>query len=53
MKYKYVKTNMGLIPLEDYLDIRAASFGYDSYEELEKAGYMISVRPEEIVEKDE
>ena len=34
-----IKTNIGEIPLEDYLDIVASSFGFDSYEDLKKSGY--------------
>lgn len=47
---KYVKTNMGLIPLEDYLDIKAGEYGFDSYEQLRGCGYHIDVDDEEIVE---
>lgn len=34
-----VETNMGLIPLEDYQDIVAWQYGYDSYEEMKKDGW--------------
>ena len=34
---KYVKVNNGkLIPLEDYLDIKACQYGFDDYEDLRK-----------------
>lgn len=29
-----VRTNIGEIPAEDYLEIKAMSYGYDSYKEL-------------------
>lgn len=38
---KMVQTNMGLMPLEDYLDIVASQYGYDSYEEMQAEGYTI------------
>ena len=34
-----VETNIGLIPLEDYQDIVAWQYGYDSYEEMKKDGW--------------
>ena len=40
---KYVKTNMGSIPLEDYLEIRAQQLGFSSYKELREEGYMIDI----------
>lgn len=38
-----VDTNVGLMPVEDYKAIRAAEHGFESYEELEKAGYHIDL----------
>lgn len=38
-----VKTNIGEMPLEDYLDIRAMQFGFDSYEDMRKQGYSIDI----------
>lgn len=29
-----VRTNIGEIPVEDYLEVKAMSYGYDSYKEL-------------------
>lgn len=40
---KYVETNIGKIPLEDYREIRAMQCGFDSYEDMLKEGYCISV----------
>lgn len=38
---KYVDTNMGKMPIEDYLEIQAMQFGFDGYEELYREGYRI------------
>ena len=38
---EYIDTNIGPIPAMEYLDIRAMNFGFDSYEELLQAGYLI------------
>lgn len=38
-----VETNMGKMPLDDYLEIRAQQCGFDSYEELREAGLSISI----------
>ena len=51
---KCVKTNMGSIPLEDYLEIRAQQLGFSSYEELREEGYIIDVpeaEEEEVMKK--
>ena len=47
---KGVKTTMGVMPLSDYLEIKAGQYGYDSYEELRKDGFSISVSEEDLVE---
>ena len=41
-KEKMVRTNMGMMPLEDYLDIVASQYGFDSYEEMQAEGYQIN-----------
>ena len=38
---KLVETNIGKIPVRDYLEIQASKYGFDSYEDLHKAGYRI------------
>lgn len=38
-----IKTNMGKMPLEDYLEIKAYQYGFDSYAELKEAGLSISI----------
>ena len=48
---KFVKTNMGLMPLNDYLDIKAMQCGYDDYAALRADGLNISVSPDDIVEE--
>lgn len=40
---KYVDTNMGTIPLKDYLEIIAIQHGFDSYEDMKANGYEIYV----------
>lgn len=49
---RLVETNMGVIPVEDYLEIVAYQRGFDSYAELYEAGFRITdyedVVPEEL-----
>lgn len=40
---KTVKTNIGSIPLEYYLEICALQYGYNSYAELRADGYYIEI----------
>ena len=47
---KGVKTNMGVMPLEDYYDIKASQYGYDSYEEMRADGLSVNVSEEDLVE---
>ena len=44
---RMIQTNMGEMPLQDYLDIRA----FDRYKELEEAGFSIEI-PEISKEKE-
>ena len=46
-----VATNIGLIPKEDYLDIMAMQYGFESYEDLKKAGYSIHLEDKEIIQE--
>ena len=46
---KFVKTNQGLVPLEDFLDIKADQLGYDSYEEMQEDGYCLTLADENLV----
>lgn len=39
----YTNDRARLMPLEDYLDSRSYSIGFDNYEELKEAGYSISI----------
>lgn len=48
---RMIQTNMGEMPLQDYLDIRALECGFDSYKELEEAGFSIEI-PETSKEKE-
>ena len=34
-----IDTNIGLIPKEDFLDIKAMQYGFESYEDMIKSGY--------------
>lgn len=47
---KGVKTNIGIMPLGDYLDIKASQYGYDSYEEMRADGLCVSVSEADLVE---
>lgn len=51
MMSRTIQTNMGEMPLQDYLDIRALECGFDSYKELEKEGFSIEI-PEASKEKE-
>lgn len=47
---KGIKTNIGVMPLEDYFDIMASKYGYDSYEEMRADGLSVSVHEDDLVE---
>ena len=36
-----IQTNIGLIPVNDYLEIKAMQYGFNSYEEMRNEGYYI------------
>ena len=38
-----IKTNIGTMPVEDYLEIQAMQSGFDSYEDMKKHGYSIDI----------
>ena len=38
-----IKTNMGSIPIEDYLEIMALQYGFESYENMKSEGYIIEI----------
>ena len=42
-KQKLIKTNVGTMPVDDYLEIRAYQYGFSSYEELKEAGLSIEI----------
>lgn len=50
---KLIKTNMGAMPIEDYLDIESSRYGFDSYDDLLKAGYHIDIDENELIDDDE
>ena len=37
-----IKTNLGEIPNEDFLDMLAIQYGFDSYEDMKNQGYDIN-----------
>lgn len=47
-KQRYVKTNIGDIPLEDYLDIESRKYGFEDYADLKSNGLSLEM-PETIV----
>lgn len=48
-----VRTNIGLVPMEEYLDIKARSYGFDDYEDLKAHGCHIEVSPDDLVPDEE
>ena len=40
---KGIKTNIGTMSKEDYLDIVAMQHGFSSYKEMKKEGYVIDI----------
>lgn len=44
----YVETNIGKVPVKEYLDIQAMQYGFSSYADLRKAGYHIAGVDKEI-----
>lgn len=46
---KYVKTNIGNVPYEDYLEMEASRYGYDSYEAMKKDGLGIDISEKDII----
>lgn len=49
MQGKYIKTNVGVMPVEDYLEIKARQYGFSSYEELREEGLCISINEDELM----
>lgn len=46
----YVKTNKGLIPIEDYLNIQAIQNGFSDYEDLRHNKISVDISPKDIVD---
>lgn len=38
-----ISTNIGTMPMEDYLDIVAMQYGFESYDELRAHGFNIDL----------
>lgn len=39
---KEIQTNIGKVPIEDYREIEAMKYGFDSYEEMRSEGYCLA-----------
>ena len=50
---KYVNTNIGLMPVEDYLEAKAIQYGFASYEDMRAQGYKIDIEQTVDVQEDE
>ena len=48
---EYIKTNIGIIPLSDYKEMKAYNAGFNSYEEMYKCGIIIGVNEDDIIYK--
>ena len=48
---KMVKTNVGLIPIAEYLDIAARQGGFEDYEDAKRNGVSISVSDADVTEE--
>ena len=46
-KPQMVETNIGEMPIEDYQEIQAIQYGFDSYEDLKNQGYSLPYATEE------
>lgn len=46
-----IRTNIGAIPLEDYLDIKSTQLGFEDYEDLKSNGYTLEYNKEDLFEK--
>lgn len=47
---QYVSTTRGMIPIDDYYEIQAMQYGFDSYQDLRNEGLSIYVDPESVVD---
>lgn len=50
---KMIKTNMGTIPIEDYLDIMSMQYGFDDYKDLKEHGMSIDCPEADEYEKEQ
>lgn len=46
---EYIKTNIGIIPLEEYKELQAYRMGFNSYEEMHSCGIVIGVNEDDII----
>lgn len=47
---KYIKTNMGLLSLDEFKEIMAYSAGFNSYKEMRACGITVDIDDNEICE---
>ena len=45
---KYIRTNIGKIPVDDYLEITAIQNGFESYEDMVDHGYGICIDEKDL-----
>lgn len=50
---KMIETNMGIMPVEDYLDIMAMQYGFDDYKDLREHGMILDCPEAETYEKEQ
>lgn len=48
---EYIKTNIGIIPLQEYKELQAYRMGFNSYEEMRSCGIVIGVNEDDIIYK--
>lgn len=46
---EYIKTNIGIIPLEEYKELQAYRMGFNSYEEMHSCGIVVGVNEDDII----
>ncbi len=47
-----IDTNIGKMPVEDYIHIQAVQYGYDSYDDMKKDGLHIEIDKSIIIHID-
>lgn len=47
---KYIRTNIGKIPVDDYLEITARQNGFESYKDMVDHGYGICIDEKDLTD---